>query len=236
MGIVLASDLYEEMLTKGILPDVITYTVLVHGLCNKGQVECMQGLARDDVRTIVDATIEKDEDFEFKELNEVLNYYLHGYHGVDKDGRPVYIESGKSRSQQIYASYNDGPLHKSLKNFTKSARELIMQLEKIDGDNYPEVYDRGTTFGLKTGGRIESILVSLSLIARWEYDYVYDRGTTFGLKTGGRIESILVSLSLIARWEYDYSHLKLQPSWYVRPRLQDKMGELDNGDSKRWGR
>ena len=34
------------------------------------------------------------------------------------------------------------------------------------------VYDRGTTFGLKTGGRIESILMSLPLTARWEYDQV----------------------------------------------------------------
>ncbi len=32
------------------------------------------------------------------------------------------------------------------------------------------VYDRGTTFGLKTGGRIESILMSLPLTASWEYD------------------------------------------------------------------
>ncbi len=31
------------------------------------------------------------------------------------------------------------------------------------------VYDRGTLFGLKTGGRIESILMSLPLSARWEY-------------------------------------------------------------------
>lgn len=37
---------------------------------------------------------------------------------------------------------------------------------------YLKVYDRGTTFGLKTGGRIESILVSLPLSARWEYDHV----------------------------------------------------------------
>lgn len=39
------------------------------------------------------------------------------------------------------------------------------------------VYDRGTTFGLKTGGRIESILVSLPLTARWEYDHQPAVGT-----------------------------------------------------------
>jgi len=32
------------------------------------------------------------------------------------------------------------------------------------------VYDRGTVFGLKTGGRIESILMSLPETARWEYN------------------------------------------------------------------
>ncbi|XP_057954211.1 oxygen-dependent coproporphyrinogen-III oxidase, chloroplastic [Malania oleifera] len=39
------------------------------------------------------------------------------------------------------------------------------------------VYDRGTTFGLKTGGRIESILVSLPLTARWEYDHQPKEGS-----------------------------------------------------------
>jgi coproporphyrinogen III oxidase len=33
------------------------------------------------------------------------------------------------------------------------------------------IYDRGTLFGLKTGGRVESILMSLPLQARWEYDH-----------------------------------------------------------------
>ncbi|CAI7738233.1 unnamed protein product [Closterium sp. NIES-54] len=39
------------------------------------------------------------------------------------------------------------------------------------------VYDRGTTFGLKTGGRIESILMSLPLTARWEYNQEPAAGT-----------------------------------------------------------
>jgi coproporphyrinogen III oxidase len=33
------------------------------------------------------------------------------------------------------------------------------------------VYDRGTKFGLETGGRTESILMSLPPLAQWRYNY-----------------------------------------------------------------
>ena len=39
------------------------------------------------------------------------------------------------------------------------------------------VFDRGTLFGLQSGGRTESILMSLPPLVRWEYDYQAEAGS-----------------------------------------------------------
>ncbi|XVF21385.1 hypothetical protein REPUB_Repub12eG0086000 [Reevesia pubescens] len=116
------------------------------------------------------------QDFVYDEYEEVQHHYPHGYHGIDKQGRPVYIErTGKIDPAKLmkvttverFLKYHVQGFEKvfmekfpacsvaarrhidctttildvqglNWMSFGKAAHDLVMRMQKIDGDNYPE--------------------------------------------------------------------------------------------------
>jgi coproporphyrinogen III oxidase len=95
-----------------------------------------------------------------------------------------YNEPGFEQSFGLMRSVGDSyldaylPIIQRRKEMVWGEREKQFQLYRRG--RYVEfnlVYDRGTLFGLQTGGRTESILMSLPPLVRWEYDWQPVPGT-----------------------------------------------------------
>ncbi|MEC7226532.1 MAG: oxygen-dependent coproporphyrinogen oxidase [Candidatus Latescibacterota bacterium] len=93
-------------------------------------------------------------------------------------------EGGFAKSFEFMRSVGDhywkayGPILARRKETPYGERERDFQLYRRG--RYVEfnlVYDRGTLFGLQSGGRTESILVSMPPLVRWEYDWQPEPGS-----------------------------------------------------------
>ncbi|KAM0867092.1 hypothetical protein ACQ4PT_042219 [Festuca glaucescens] len=116
------------------------------------------------------------KDFKFEEYDALKRCYPHGFHGVDRFGRPLYIERIGSvdlnKFMQVtsidrYIKYHISEQEKTLSfrypacslatnkhissttaildvkglgmnNFSKAAREMFIEIQKIDSNYYPE--------------------------------------------------------------------------------------------------
>jgi len=93
----------------------------------------------------------------------------------DRDPNTIF-EFSKECLNSVVKAY--GPIIEKHKDdeFTQKQKEWqLMRRGRYVEFNL--VYDRGTVFGLKTGGRIESILMSLPETARWEYNHQVEEGS-----------------------------------------------------------
>lgn len=93
----------------------------------------------------------------------------------DRDPNTIF-EFSKECLNSVNKAY--GPIVEKHKDDPYTQKQKEWQLMRRG--RYVEfnlVYDRGTVFGLKTGGRIESILMSLPETARWEYDHKVEPGS-----------------------------------------------------------
>ncbi|XP_031248503.1 phosphatidylinositol/phosphatidylcholine transfer protein SFH11 isoform X2 [Pistacia vera] len=116
------------------------------------------------------------KEFKFEEFKEVKQCYPHGFHGVDKFGRPIYIEQIgmvdlnallQVTTIERFVKYHVSEKEKTLNlrypacsiaakrhiasttsildvkevgmsNFSKPARQLFMEIQRIDSNYYPE--------------------------------------------------------------------------------------------------
>ncbi|MCC5917032.1 MAG: oxygen-dependent coproporphyrinogen oxidase [Cryomorphaceae bacterium] len=122
----------------------------------------------------------------YPEYKKACDHYFFNAHRDENRGVGGvffdYLKADESRDIQFWLDFvcamGDSflfaylPIVERRKNDPYGEEEL--QWQGIRRGRYVEfnlIHDRGTLFGLKTNGRIESILMSLPATARWEYDH-----------------------------------------------------------------
>ena len=117
-----------------------------------------------------------DEYFHIPHRNEgrgVGGIFFDNIHGSSKQECFEFVNDCAHRFLDAYL-----PILERRKDLAYTVQQKEWQ--QIRRGRYVEfnlVYDRGTKFGLTTNGRIESILMSLPLTARWEYCHEVPIGT-----------------------------------------------------------
>ena len=110
------------------------------------------GLFFDDLNT--ESTLAQGKGWDFDEcfafMRSVGDHYIKAY-------------------QPILAKHKDSPYTEQQRDFQLYRRGRYVEFNLV--------WDRGTLFGLQTGGRTESILMSLPNVVNWRYDYQPEAGS-----------------------------------------------------------
>lgn len=122
----------------------------------------------------------------FKTYKKACDNYFHNHHRDEARGIGGlffdYLRPNTEKTAQHYFEFTTAcgrafllaymPIVEKRKKFSFTDQQK--QWQEIRRGRYVEfnlIHDKGTLFGLKTNGRMESILMSLPPTVRWEYDY-----------------------------------------------------------------
>ncbi|MEO7021971.1 MAG: oxygen-dependent coproporphyrinogen oxidase [Ktedonobacteraceae bacterium] len=133
-------------------------------------------------RTLKAACDQHDSTF-YPRFKKICDDYFYLPHRGERRGvGGIFFDHLNEREPAFYLAFATGcaeafvpayfPLLEKRKDMPFTAEQKAWQ--QLRRGRYVEfnlINDRGTTFGLKTGGRVESILMSLPRTAAWEYEH-----------------------------------------------------------------
>ncbi|KAJ0988989.1 hypothetical protein J5N97_007345 [Dioscorea zingiberensis] len=132
------------------------------------------------------------QDFAFHELEEVLQYYPHGYHGVDKEGRPLYIERlGKIDLDKLL---NVTTVERFLKYHVQSLEKLFIEkypacslVAKRHIQTMTTILDVQGVNWMSVGKLVHDIVISISKIDSDNYPEILNQMFIVNAGSGFRL-------------------------------------------------